>query len=184
MKRRIPGTHGWRSHERVVPEGLPLLAVVFRQRMTKILLNVRQRRAARLQISELWQRRLVLSELEIASPELSLAREGEMLGLVAAFEPADDGYYRVTWDGDETELFAVHGETNVWVADPETRDLGFRPGGVQILVDRDTVRAGSTVPVMISAPQPDSWVLFGIEADHLIDYRMVHVEEFTVGVPE
>jgi translocation and assembly module TamB len=69
------------------PTGLHFSGLQVRTPEGTTVLSVPRLRA-RLDFGALWQRRLVLSELEIASPELSLAREGEMLGLVAAFEPA------------------------------------------------------------------------------------------------
>jgi len=93
-----------------------------------------------------------------------------------SFKPEQDGYYRVTWSGDEYERFPVKAETTVWVADRDSTEVGYHHGGVQILVDKDTLRAGRTTPVMISAPVQGAWVLFSIEGEELYDYRLVHLE--------
>ena len=92
------------------------------------------------------------------------------------FTPEQDGYYRVTWSGDEHERFPVTTETTIWVADRDSIEVGYHHGGIQILVDKDTVRAGGTTPVMISAPVQGAWVLFSIEGEELYDYRLVHLE--------
>jgi len=92
-----------------------------------------------------------------------------------SFTPSGDGFYRVRWSGDDEELFPVTGETTVWVADPDSVNIGYRSGGVQILVDSETMRAGRTAPVMLSVPAADSWVLFSVEGDDLLDYRVVHM---------
>ena len=93
-----------------------------------------------------------------------------------SFTPAQDGYYRVTWSGDEHERFPVKAETTVWVADRDSTEVGYHHGGVQILVDQDTLRAGGTTAVMISAPVQGAWVLFSIEGEELYHHRLVHLE--------
>ena len=62
------------------------------------------------------------------------------------FTPSREGFYRFEWSGDEDEPFPVRAETTVWVADPDTVDVGYHHGGVSIILDRDTFEAGRTVP--------------------------------------
>ena len=69
---------------------------------------------------------------------------------------------RIRWDGDEEELWPVSAESAIWVADRDTTEVGYRTGRIEILVDRDTVRAGQTAPVILSSPVPDVWVLFSV----------------------
>jgi uncharacterized protein YfaS (alpha-2-macroglobulin family) len=92
------------------------------------------------------------------------------------FTPQREGFYRLTWTGDEEADFPVETETTVWVADRDTRAVGYHQGGVEILVDRDTVRAGQTTPVMLSAPVAGAWVLFTVEGEDVYDWRVVHLE--------
>src|SRR4029453_16480569 len=66
-------------------------------------------------------------------------------------------------------------ETYVFVATNATTDLGYRRDGLELIVDKDTFRAGQTVPVMISVPVPDRFVLFSVEAEDLFSYQVVHV---------
>src|SRR5262249_41904927 len=54
-------------------------------------------------------------------------------------------------------------------------DLGYRPGGLELIVDKDTFRTGQTAPVMISVPVSDRYVLFSVEGEDLFSYRLVHV---------
>ena len=44
----------------------------------------------------------------------------------------------------------IKAETDVFVATNATTELGYRHGGVEIIVDKDTFRAGQTAPVMLS----------------------------------
>jgi len=98
------------------------------------------------------------------------------------FTPDKEGYYRVAWrssQGVDTKrdrfLRPVNAEAYVFVATNTSTDLGYRNAGLEIVIDKDTFRAGQTTPVMISVPMPDRYVLFSVEADDLFSYRVVHV---------
>lgn len=97
------------------------------------------------------------------------------------FIPERDGYYRIAWEssqgGGKRERFLplITAETTVFVATSATTELGYRPGGVEIVVDKDTFRAGQTAPVMISVPTNDRYVLFSVEGQDLYSYQLVHV---------
>jgi uncharacterized protein YfaS (alpha-2-macroglobulin family) len=97
------------------------------------------------------------------------------------FIPERDGYYRIAWESSQGTakrgrfLPPVTAETTVFVATNATTELGYRPGGVEIVVDKDTFRAGQTAPVMISVPTNDRYVLFSVEGEDLYNYQLVHV---------
>jgi len=93
------------------------------------------------------------------------------------FETPAEGYYRVRWFSRDRDGAPVRGETTVWVCDESSRRIGYHHGGVELLVDRDSARAGETMPVMISIPVSDRWVLFSIEAEGILEHRMIHVED-------
>ncbi len=93
-----------------------------------------------------------------------------------------DGYYKVSWQSSQGVdikrdrfLPPVKAETAVFVATNATTDLGYRGSGLELVVDKDTFRAGQTAPVMINVPGEDKYVLFSIEADDLYSYRVIHV---------
>ena len=102
------------------------------------------------------------------------------------FTPSRDGYYRVSWsspDRDPSKPNAplaqrdvVTTETTVWVVSHDVRDIGYRHDGVEIIVDDAAFRAGQTAPVMIVTPTSNRWVLFSVDAESILDYRLVHVE--------
>jgi hypothetical protein len=58
------------------------------------------------------------------------------------FVPDRDGYYRVAWESSQGSsrrgrvLPPVTAQTNVFVATNATTELGYRPGGVEIVVDK------------------------------------------------
>ena len=97
------------------------------------------------------------------------------------FTPARDGYYRVAWSSDDdADTNAppgppITGETTVWVATTATTELGYRQGGLEIVVDKDTFHTGQTAPVMLSVPASDRYVLFTVEGEDLLNYQLVHV---------
>ena len=99
------------------------------------------------------------------------------------FIPEREGYYRISWESSQGTSTARRGrflppitaQTTVFVATNASTELGYRPGGVEIVVDKDTFRAGQTAPVMISAPTNDRYVLFSVEGEDLYSYQLVHV---------
>jgi hypothetical protein len=97
------------------------------------------------------------------------------------FTPERDGYYHVAWtseDNANTNLLPaapITSETTVWVATTATTELGYRSGGVEIVVDKDTFRSGQTAPVMLSVPTSDRYVLFTVEGRNLMSHQLVHV---------
>ena len=102
------------------------------------------------------------------------------------FTPEREGYYRVAWQSSQGVdpkrdrfLPPVKAQTNVFVATNATTDLRYRPDGLEIVVDKDTFRAGQTTPVMITVPTNDRYVLFSVEGEDLFSYKVVHVEGTT-----
>lgn len=99
-----------------------------------------------------------------------------------SFTPDKEGYYRVTWASSQGAdpkrdrfLPLVKAETYVFVATNATTALGYRSGGLEIVVDKDTFRAGQTAPVMINVPVQDRYVLFSVEGEDLFSYQVLHV---------
>ncbi|MHB0937981.1 MAG: alpha-2-macroglobulin family protein [Armatimonadota bacterium] len=91
------------------------------------------------------------------------------------FTPERDGYYQVNWYSEDRDGDPVEANTTVWVATNASTDIGFRTGGVQIITDKDTFRAGQTAAIMLTAPTNDRYILFSMEADDLFSYQLVHL---------
>ncbi len=92
------------------------------------------------------------------------------------FKPEKDGYYRITWQSETRDVYPVGAQTWVWVCADASRAIGYYHGGVDIIVDKDTFKAGQVAPVMISVPTSNRYVLFTVEGNTLHDHRVVHVE--------
>jgi alpha-2-macroglobulin len=101
------------------------------------------------------------------------------------FTAERDGYYRVSWESSQVLpgatgnrsrfLPSIKAETSVFVATNATTDLGYRHDGVEIIIDKDTVRAGQIAPIMLSVPDSNRYVLFSVEGDDLYSYKLIHV---------
>ena len=103
-----------------------------------------------------------------------------------SFVPDREGYYRIAWQSSQGVdarrdrfLPAIKAETSVFVATNATTELGYRHEGLEIIVDKDTFRAGQVAPVMINVPDNDRYVLFSVEAEDLYSYRLIHVTGHT-----
>ncbi|HSS19745.1 MAG TPA: alpha-2-macroglobulin family protein [Pyrinomonadaceae bacterium] len=101
------------------------------------------------------------------------------------FTPEREGYYHVSWQSSQVLpgaakrdrfLPPVKADTYVFVANNTSSELGYRHDGVEIVVDKDTFRAGQVAPVMLSAFTNDRYVLFSVEADNeMFSYKLVHL---------
>jgi len=99
------------------------------------------------------------------------------------FTPQREGYFRVAWESSQKGtakrdrfLPPVKAETVVFVASNRSTELGYRFNGVEIIVDKDTVRAGQTAPFMLFVPEGgDRYVLFSVEGEDLYSYKLIHM---------
>ncbi len=91
------------------------------------------------------------------------------------FTPEREGYYRISWVSQDKGRAPIKAETVVWVARSTSSDLGYRYGGLEIILDKDTFRAGQKAPVMLAVPTADRFVLFNVEGDDLYSTQLVHV---------
>lgn len=93
-----------------------------------------------------------------------------------AFTPEREGYYRAQWTSQDSDGTSVLAETAVWVATGASTELGYRHGGLEIIVDTDTFRAGQEAPVMISTTTPGHWVLLTVEGDDIYHYQLARLD--------
>ena len=91
------------------------------------------------------------------------------------FVPEREGYYRIAWNSQDKGSSPIQAEATVRVATGTTTDLGYRSGGVEIIVDQDTIRPGQKTPVMLQAFTQDRYVLFSVEGEDLYSYQLVHL---------
>jgi alpha-2-macroglobulin len=92
------------------------------------------------------------------------------------FTPTREGYYRIAWSSADKATSIIRGETAVWVTTNATTELGYRHGGLEIIIDKDTARAGQKTPVMITTPVSNRYVLFSVEGESLMSYQLLHLD--------
>ena len=110
---------------------------------------------------------------EILSRRMRTDEEGQA---ELAFSAKSEGYYRIRWVSDREADFPVQSEAQVWVGDRRSQDLGYRHGGLEIVLDRDTARVGQPLTAMLASHTSDRWVLLSVEAEDLYSYQVVHLE--------
>jgi alpha-2-macroglobulin len=121
-----------------------------------------------------WRERAYLEE-KILTTSLDTDAAGEA---TLTFTPKVAGYYAVRWaspDGaSKRAVDIVTAETIVWVADRSTTDIGFhQPGGLDIVVDRESIRSGETASVLILTPASGRWVVVTATAGTILETRVV-----------
>ncbi|MCM8813549.1 MAG: MG2 domain-containing protein [Candidatus Omnitrophica bacterium] len=116
----------------------------------------------------------------IASRALATAADGTA---ELTFIPEKEGYYRIAWLSAAEDMVPVTAQATIWVTTKKTRQLGYYPAGLELIVDQDTWQAGTTAPVLVVTPYPAQAVLVSFAADELLDYQLVRLEE-TSGMLE
>ncbi|WOO40872.1 alpha-2-macroglobulin family protein [Rubellicoccus peritrichatus] len=109
---------------------------------------------------------------EIKTESLKTNDEGEA---IFAFDVSEIGYYRLHWVSKDERGFPIKSDTAVWVTDDTSIDIGYH-GGLQIVADADSFRAGSQTPVMLTTPGRKQHVWFTVEANGLIESRVIAME--------
>jgi alpha-2-macroglobulin len=125
-----------------------------------------------------WKERQYVDE-DVTTTKLTTDKDGEA---TFTFTPRREGYYSVKWtsvDGDPNRARdRVIAETTIWVADRSTTDLGYfyDDDGVQIIVDKETMRPGETANVMIAVPSSGRWVMLTTAAGTILDTRVLKMD--------
>lgn len=129
----------------------------------------------RVPMSGSWKQKFAGYESEeILLRQLKTATNGEAQ---FTFTPGREGYFVVTWNSPQRGGSPVSAQCSVWATTEKTSELGYnRQGGVEIIVDKDTFRAGENAAVMLVSPVSDRWVLFSVEGDDLYNVDVVHLD--------
>lgn len=111
---------------------------------------------------------------EISRTSLATNAEGHA---AYSFVPGDEGYYRIVWSAPDGDGPPVIGETTVWVSSSAGGMIGYRSGGIEIIVDPEAPAKGGPVPVLITADTSNRDVLFTVNAGNdLFRAEVVHLE--------
>jgi len=107
---------------------------------------------------------------EVKSVQLVTDREGKA---VYKFKAPELGYYNLLWVSPGARGLSVTEESPFWVAKPGDVAIGYRPGGVEIIVDEREIKVGEKLPVLITVPAPNRTVLLVRGADSIQDYQVL-----------
>ena len=120
-----------------------------------------------------WKKRYV--DEEVMTAKIATDAEGEA---TFTFLPRTTGYYEIRWRSEDGPRArdVVTAETAVWVTERNTTELGYHVGGLDLIVDRDTVQRGETASVVVVTPSSGRWVLFSTGADDLLDTQVLRMD--------
>ena len=124
-----------------------------------------------------WSQRAYVNE-DVLTTKLDTDPDGEA---TLTFTPKTPGYYEVTWtsiDGDTAKARdRVIAKTTVWVADRNTTDIGYyHAGGLDLIVDKESMRAGETANVLVVTPVSGRWVMLSASAKTILDTQVLHLD--------
>src|SRR5581483_809459 len=99
------------------------------------------------------------------------------------FTPEREGYYQLEWSSEDRTpgkpLRArdiVKTQTALWITKNTSTEIGYHAGGLELIVDRETLHAGDRVPLIIATENSDRWVLMTISGASILDTRLVHLD--------
>jgi uncharacterized protein YfaS (alpha-2-macroglobulin family) len=103
------------------------------------------------------------------------ARSNDKGDAYFSFTAQREGCFEVVWSSSDVDGAPIEGQTSVWVASENSKDLGWRRGELEILLDRDTLRAGENATVLLSSSKGAGWVLFTVESEELLSWQVVEM---------
>lgn len=112
---------------------------------------------------------------EVLTTKVTTNADGEA---TFTFTPKTIGYYVIRWtstDGPRARDI-IAAETAVWVTERATTELGYRAGSLDLVADKETMRAGETANVMVVAPNSGRWVLVSSSGDDIFDTQVVRLD--------
>jgi alpha-2-macroglobulin len=110
---------------------------------------------------------------EISRHELVTGSDGRAS---LAYEPEAEGYYTFEWISVGERGRPIRAEVPLWVSDTATQEIGYRPGGVQLIADPGPFTLGEPIPVLVTAPVRNRWVLLSVSSRGLVTHRVVRLE--------
>lgn len=108
----------------------------------------------------------------IATHELASNAKGDAF---LSFKVEREGAYSIQWSSSDVDGAPIEAATSVWVASDSTRDLGWRRGELEILLDRDEARADEETLVLLSSRRGAGWVLFCVESEELHSWQVIEM---------
>ncbi|MBN2068353.1 MAG: hypothetical protein JW739_01835 [Opitutales bacterium] len=89
-----------------------------------------------------------------------------------SFDPLEPGYYVLSWFGRDNEGRPVRSSSAFWVSRSDTTSMGYRPEGIQLVLDPSGVNAGEPLPLLVATEVKDRWVLLTTGAERLQSWQV------------
>ncbi|HEX9984178.1 MAG TPA: alpha-2-macroglobulin family protein [Thermoanaerobaculia bacterium] len=131
------------------------------------------------QRSEWKEKRYVVAE-KVEEAKVTTDKDGEA---TFTFTPRREGYYQVEWASQdvlpgETARAGgvVRAQTTIWVSTTASTNIGYRSAGLELIVDKEAFRAGTTAPVMIVTPASGRWVVLTSSAYGILETQVLRLD--------
>lgn len=111
---------------------------------------------------------------ELISSE-SISTNGEGNAQVD-FVPTAPGYYHFSWISRGERGQPIIADAQLWVSDSATTEIGYRPGGIQIVADKGPFRLGEPINYLITTLEPGCHVFLVIKGSEISESRVIKVE--------
>lgn len=92
------------------------------------------------------------------------------------WRPQEDGIYKIQWLGDDVPMY-LDEKVNVtaWVLRDDQTTVQYRSGGIEIILDQDSVSAGEECLFVLSASKPDSYVWLAFENGNVWEQKILKI---------
>ncbi len=109
---------------------------------------------------------------EIVTTTVETGRDGQA---TFGFRPPREGFYTISWRSVDPGRGTIDAQATLWCARDGSADIGYH-GGLEIIADKDTFRAGQTAAVMLSSYDSGRYVLFSVESEEIHDIRLIQMD--------
>ena len=119
---------------------------------------------------------------EVLSTDVTTDADGKA---TFTFTPKREGFYVIRWRSEDRDDATraprpseiVSAETSLWVADRRTTDLGWpATGGLDLVVDRESLRAGEKVQAILVTPASGRWVMVSSAGAEIYETQVVRLD--------
>lgn len=110
---------------------------------------------------------------EVARFDLTTGEDGIA---TLSYELPEIGYYNFEWFSRGERGQPVRSEVPLWISESSTIEIGYRPGGVQLIADPGPFVLGEPISVLVSGPIRNRWVLLTASARGILEHRVVRLE--------
>lgn len=95
----------------------------------------------------------------------------------------ESGYYLLRYRSRDAFGETIEAETVIFIADAQTRQTGYRSGGVEVITDKDTYAVGETAQVLLISRRPQAALWLGVEGERGFESRAIIPEGQTTLIP-